>query len=75
MRGNEIIELDAEVVAVLNHRVFRARLGNGHECTAFVPREQAPATGGLCPAVGARLRVRLSPFDMSRGEVMEIVES
>jgi len=42
---------------------------------AFVPREHAPATGGLCPAVGARLRVRMSPFDMSRGEIVEVVES
>lgn len=75
MRGREIIELDAEIVAVVNHRVFRARLGNGHECMAFVLREHAPATGGLCPAVGARLRVRMSPFDMSRGEIVEIVES
>lgn len=75
MRGHEIIELDAAIVAVVNHRVFRARLGNGHECVVFVPRELAPATGGLCPAVGERWRVRMSPFDMSRGEIMEIVES
>ena len=71
MRGNEIIELDAEVVSVLDSRAFRARLGNGHEFTAFVPREKAPATGGVCTP-GARIRVRMSPFDMSRGEIVEI---
>jgi len=52
MLGKEIIELDAEVKAVINTRAFRARLGNGHEFTAFVP-----------------------PFDMSRGEIMEVLET
>ena len=73
MRGKEIIELDADVTAVINTRAFRARLGNGHEFTAFVGRENAPAGGGVCPP-GARVRVRLSPFDMSRGEIVEIVQ-
>ncbi len=74
MRGKEIIELDAEVVAVIETRAFRARLGNGHEFTAFVPREPVPASGGVC-LPGARVRVRMSPFDMSRGEIVEIVET
>ena len=73
MRGKEIIELDAEVVAVLELRAFRARLGNGHEFTAFVPREKTPASGVAC-APGARVRVALSPFDLSRGEIVRILE-
>ena len=74
MRGIEIIVLDAEVVAVINNRAFRARLGNGHEFTAFVPREKAPAPGWVCPP-GAQIRVRLSPYDLSRGEIVEVVEN
>ena len=73
MRGKEIIELDAVVVGVIEPRAFRARLGNGHEFTAFVPREKTPASGAAC-APGARLRVALSPFDLSRGEILEILE-
>jgi len=73
VRGKEIIELDAVVVGVIEHRAFRARLGNGHEFTAFVPREKTPASGVAC-APGARLRVALSPFDLSRGEILEILE-
>jgi translation initiation factor IF-1 len=73
MRGKEIIWLDAEVASVIDTRVFRARLGNGHEFTAFVPRERAPATGSVC-LPGARVRVCLSPFDMSRGEIMDVME-
>ena len=73
MRGCEIILLDAEVAAVIDTRVFRARLGNGHEFTAFVPREKASVQGRLCPA-GAQIRVAMSPFDMSCGEIVECRE-
>ena len=74
MRGKEIIELDAVVRDVIETRAFRARLGNGHEFTAFVPREKAPASGWVC-LPGARIRVRLSPFDMSRGEIVEVLKT
>ena len=74
MRGKEIIELDAELTDVLDIRAFRARLGNGHEFTAYVPREKVPASGVVC-LPGARVRVRLSPFDMSRGEIVEILKT
>lgn len=73
MRGCEIILLDAEVSAMIDTRVFRARLGNGHEFTAFVPREKVSAQGKPC-ASGARIRVAMSPFDMSCGEIVECRE-
>ncbi len=74
MHGKEIIELDAQVTGVIDTRAFRARLGNGHEFTAFVPREKAPATERhILP--GVRVHVCLSPFDMSRGEIMEILNT
>jgi len=73
MRGKEIIELDAEVTGVINPRAFRARLGNGHEFTAFVPREKDPATERpVLP--GVRVHVCLSPFDMSCGEIVEVLK-
>lgn len=72
MRGKEIIELDAEVTAVIDTRAFRARLGNGHAFTAFIPRERAPETEKeIFPGTG--VSVRLSPFDMSRGEIVEVL--
>lgn len=70
MRGTEIILLDAVVATVLEPRAFRARLGNGHEFTAFVPRDRFSANGAVC-GPGARIRVAMSPFDMSRGEIRE----
>ncbi len=74
MRGKEIIVLDAELTGVINIRAFRARLGNGYEFTAFVPREKRPASGWVC-LPGARVRVALSPFDMSRGEIVEVLKT
>ena len=74
MFGKEIIVLDAELTGVIDIRAFRARLGNGHEFTAFVPREKAPASGWVC-LPGARIRVGMSPFDLSRGEIVEVVKT
>ena len=73
MRGKEIIELDAELTGVIDMRAFRARLGNGYEFTAFVPREKWPASGWVFQP-GARVRVSLSPFDMSCGEIVEVLK-
>ena len=71
MRGKEIIELDAEVTGVIDTRAFRARLGNGHAFTAFIPREKTPETEKeIFPGTG--LSVCMSPFDMSRGEIVEV---
>lgn len=73
MRGKEIIVLDAELTGVIDMRAFRARLGNGYEFTAFVPREKWPASGWVFHP-GARVRVSLSPFDMSCGEIVEVLK-
>ncbi len=68
MRGSEeIIELDAVIVSVLSEKAFRAQLANGHELAAFVPAD--PRRLGMKPAVGDRVTVRMSPFDMSKGEI------
>ena len=74
MRGKEIIVLDAELTGVIHTQAFRARLGNGYEFTAFVPREKRPASGWVC-LPGVRVRVALSPFDMSCGEIVEVLRS
>lgn len=68
MRGNqEIIGLDAVIVSVLSEKAFRARLANGHEFVAFRSSRSAGAEREL--AVGDRVAVKMSPFDMSRGEI------
>lgn len=67
MRGTEIIRLDAKVVSVIADAVFRAELDNGHQMVVYAPRENREKVLGLGP--GGRVKVELSPYDMSRGQV------
>jgi len=68
MRRTEIIRLDAKVVSVIADAVFRAELDNGHQLVAYTPREDRDKVLGLGP--GDRVKVELSPYDMSRGQVV-----
>ena len=65
---SENFALDATLKAVLNSTAFRAALDNGHEFTAFVGRGEAQFAAGLQP--GVRVRVEMSPYDMSRGRLL-----
>jgi translation initiation factor IF-1 len=73
MRSEEQFVLDAEIADVVQTCAFRARLGNGHEFIAYIP-----AAGKVQPALGERIRsgvrvrARFSPYDMSRGEIVEV---
>ena len=63
---NELIVVDAELVDVIDNRAFRARLSNGHGLVAF----QRPGGPVRILQTGQTVRVRMSPFDMSVGEVV-----
>ena len=68
MRGKEIILLDARVVGVLAQSVFRAKLANGHEIVAYADRADRGRVAGV--RTGNRVRVELSPYDMSQGRIV-----
>lgn len=61
-------EVEAIVVAARDERVVQARLANGHQLVAYVPRRVARA--GWRPAVGERVQVRVSPCDLSKGRII-----
>lgn len=65
---SENFALDATLKAVLNTTAFRAELSNGHEFTAFAKRGEALQSAGL--RLGMKVRVELSPYDMSRGRII-----
>lgn len=65
---SENFTLDATLTAVLNNTAFRAELANGHAFTAFAGRGAAQRVAALAP--GARVRVAMSPYDMSRGRIL-----
>ena len=71
MPTDENIVLDARVLSVIDSRAFRAELANGHGFTAYFPQADTPAAAPRC-APGDRVRVRMSPFDFSRGEIQPI---
>ena len=64
----ELIVLDARLTGMINNRAFRAVLGNGHDIVAFLPREASASQPML--QVGVMVKVRMSPFDMSQGQLI-----
>lgn len=57
----------------LSDKLYRLQLPNGHRFLAFVPGR---LRGRLAPAtVGSTLRVRLSPYDLSVGCVVQKEET
>jgi translation initiation factor IF-1 len=67
MQKNELILLDARITEMINNHAFRAVLGNGHALVAYLPGQGKVAEIAL--RVGDTVRVRMSPYDMSRGEI------
>jgi len=55
-------------VEVLGEGLFRAELANGHRLVAHTARRQRAQAAEV--AVGDRVRLELSPFDMSVGRVL-----
>lgn len=64
--AGRVICPDTRLIEPLGPRAFRAELPNGHQLTAFCRESRVAAA--LRP--GARVRLRLSPADFSRGEVL-----
>jgi translation initiation factor IF-1 len=65
MNKKELIFLDAKLTHVIQEQAFRAELDNGHQLVAWRARE--------CPVecrVGDVVGVQMSPFDMSRGQII-----
>ena len=63
----ETILLDARLLSVIDNNAFDAELRNGHRFTAFFRR------GGVrrvVPKIGEEERVEMSPYDMSKGQLV-----
>ena len=68
MQKNELIRLDARLLDVIDHAVFRAELANGHRIVAVARGRGGRPTGkGNVNDMGT---VEMSPFDMSQGRVV-----
>jgi translation initiation factor IF-1 len=62
-----LLEIEGEIINVLPNQMFKVRLDNGHEITAY--------TGGkmrqfrIRMILGDRVRVEMSPYDLTKGRI------
>lgn len=63
----EAIELEGEVVEALPNTMFRVRLDNDHEVLAHISGKMRMHYIRILP--GDRVKVELSPYDLSRGRI------
>jgi len=71
LEKKENIILDAEIQEMISNTAFRATLKNGHALVAYVSRVKRNNQGQNFK-VGDTLQVQMSPFDMSRGQVVQL---
>jgi translation initiation factor IF-1 len=64
----DAIVVEGIVVEVLGERLFRAELANGHRLVAHAPRRHLARAGQT--AVGDKVRLEMSPFDLSVGRIL-----
>lgn len=66
----ENILLDAEIKEMISNTAFRAVLANGHALVAYLSHDKRNNQGHFFK-VGDKAQVLMSPFDMSRGQVLQ----
>jgi translation initiation factor IF-1 len=73
MNKKEEIILDAVIVDRVDSLAFRAELKNGHDFIAFLFRDDRRLGNNLNP--GCAVQVKMSPFDMSKGRIMNMANA
>ena len=66
--GAEAIEAEGIVIGVVGNGRFWLELENGHRLLAHPARRTETDLGSV--KLGDRLRVRVSPFDLSKGRLI-----
>ena len=68
MPVSDAIHLDGTVVEVLPNGLCRVELANGHRVLGHAARRDRERLAGV--AAGARVKLEMTPFDMSRGRIL-----
>jgi translation initiation factor IF-1 len=66
--AEEKVELEGEVVEALRGGQFRVALDNGHETLGYAAGKMRRFRIRILP--GDRIRVELSPYDLTRGRIV-----
>ena len=70
MPGQDAIEAEGRVIAVLPQMIFRVELPNRHCIMAHVSKKLRTAAASL--AVGDRVKLEMTPYDFSQGRIAAI---
>lgn len=70
MPGEGAFAVEGLVVEVVPNGTFWVRLANGHRLLGYLARRDKPMAGHLVE--GSRVRVKLSPCDLSKGRITGI---
>ena len=69
MRGEDAFRVEGRVIEVLSERTWRVELSNGHRLLGFAVGQANKDFAGLKP--GDKVKLQLTPFDLSTGRVLE----
>ena len=72
MPRKDLIHLEGRVVEVLPNTVCRVELANGHRLLGYVIARDRARLPRLQP--GRRVRLEMSPYDFSKGRILELIE-
>jgi translation initiation factor IF-1 len=70
MSGDSAFKVEGVVVEVLPNGTYQVQLANGHRLLGFVAGRNTKRVIGSI-AADDRVRVQLSPFDLSQGRILE----
>ena len=62
------IEVEGAIVEVLQNKMYRVELTNGHRLLAYVPGKARLSFAQL--AAGDIVRLEMSPYDLSEGRII-----
>lgn len=68
MHGEDAFKVEGTVLEVMNTGVLRVALSNGHTLVAYATKKTRGIFSATAP--GARVRVQVSPFDLSKGRLI-----
>ena len=68
MARENALEAEGAIVEVLSNRTYRVQLANGHRLMAFVAGKARLGVARLRP--GEKVRLELSPYDLSVGRII-----
>ena len=68
MDGENAFQVEGLIVGAMPNRTYQVELSNGHRLLAFVTGKARQSLAGLAP--GHRVRLQLSPCDLSQGRII-----